>query len=491
VTGADAASPARLVVVLAALGLIALSTTMGTLGIALAPAAATLALLTAVGGRISWRVLLVSFLLVVMFIPIRLYEIAANLPFQLEPYRLATLLLAAVWITALLVDPEVRARGSALGAPIALLSIAVIGSIVANSQTITDEDLTGEVAKKLTFWVSFLLVFYLVLSLVRTVADVVFTLEVLVLCGGVLGLMSLYEWKTGHNFFAHLSDYIPILRPTGPPLETFRAGLNRAYASAQHPIAFGAAMALLLPFATVFAYRTRRPIWIASLLFIMMGALASISRTSMLMLLVVVVVLAILRPQDARRAIPLLVPLAVVIQLALPGTFSTTAALFLPKEGLVSEQANQNVGSGRVASFSPALEEAAERPVFGRGFGTRIVNEGPKTNSFILDDEWLSTLLEIGLVGVIAWVWIFWRSGSRAWRVARRDDSDVGWLMAAFVAAIASFAVGMFFFDAFSFIQVTILLIVLLALAEAMLACLGSAEGAEASLSRTEGAATT
>lgn len=458
------------------MAIIAVSAPMGRIAFVVAPAAALGAILVAAGGRVSWRVLLVGFLLIVMFIPIRLYALAAGLPFQVEPYRLGTLALAAIWVVALLVDPSIRARGSALGPPILLLSVAVIGSIVTNSQSISDENLSGEVAKKLTFWLSFLVVFYLVLSLASTLAEVVFVLEVLVVCGAALGLLGMFEWRTGYNVFAHLSEYLPVLRPTAPPLDTFRAGLNRAYASAQHPIAFGALLAMLLPFSLVFAYRRRTPLWIGCVVLIVMGSLAAISRTSMLMLLVVGVVLAVLRPHDARRAVPLLLPLAVVIQIALPGTFSTTAALFLPKEGLVAEQANQNVGSGRVASFSPALDEAAAHPIFGRGFGTRIVNDGPKKNSFILDNEWLSTLLELGLVGIAAWAWIFWRSCSRAWRVARHDDSDLGWLVTAFLAAILSFAVGMFFFDAFSFIQVTIILIVMLALCETVLAT--TSEGA-------------
>ena len=58
------------------------------------------------------------------------------------------------------------------------------------------------------------------------------------------------------------------------------------------------------------------------------------------MLVATAVVFTILRPGAVRRVLPLLLPLAVVIQLALPGTFSTVTALFLPKGlwGLVNER---------------------------------------------------------------------------------------------------------------------------------------------------------
>ena len=188
------------------------------------------------------------------------------------------------------------------------------------------------------------------------------------------------------------------------------------------------------------------------------------------MLAVSAAILAILKPQAARQALPYVLPLLVAIQIALPGTFSTVRALFLPSGGLVEEQAAATVGSGRVASFGPAVDEASRHPFFGRGFGTRIVGVlEPKKNSFILDDEWLSSTLEIGLVGVVAWAWIFLRFCSRAIRASRGGDDDEHWLLAALAASVASFAVGMVFYDAFSFIQVTFLMIILLGLGSVLL----------------------
>jgi hypothetical protein len=55
----------------------------------------------------------------------------------------------------------------------------------------------------------------------------------------------------------------------------------------------------------------------------------------------------------------------------------------------------------------------------------------------------------------------------RTGRRARRDDSDEAWLMAAFTASIGAFAIGMFTYDTFSFIQVTFLLFLLLGLVSA------------------------
>ena len=47
---------------------------------------------------------------------------------------------------------------------------------------------------------------------------------------------------------------------------------------------------------------------------------------------------------------------------------------------------------------------------------------------------------------------------------ARRDHSSRGWLLAAVAASVAGLSVGMFVFDALSFVQVAFLLFILLGL---------------------------
>jgi len=51
---------------------------------------------------------------------------------------------------------------------------------------------------------------------------------------------------------------------------------------------------------------------------------------------------------------------------------------------------------------------------------------------------------------------------SRAGRASRTGDDDEHWLLAAMCASVLSFAVGMGFYDAVSFIQATFLMFMLL-----------------------------
>jgi O-antigen ligase len=106
--------------------------------------------------------------------------------------------------------------------------------------------------------------------------------------------------------------------------------------------------------------------------------------------------------------------------------------------------------------------------VLGQGYSTRQTGREDRTSQ-ILDDQWLKTLLETGIVGALAWLWLYVRFIRRAGAEAKIDRSDRGLLLVGLTASVTAFAVGMFFFDAFSFIQVTFLLFILLALGAATL----------------------
>jgi O-antigen ligase len=280
----------------------------------------------------------------------------------------------------------------------------------------------------------------------------------------VAGLSIVESW-TGYNAFDHIDSVLPMLQHVDAPESSERGGKLRVMGSAQGSIALGAALAMMLPLAAYLGLRARRWFWWAAVAVMALGALATLSRTSILMLIVILAVLLWLRPKQVRRFWPVLLPAVIVVHLLLPGTIGTLRSSFFPKEGLLAQQ-SENAGargSGRVADLGPALDEFSQTPVFGQGYGTRLTGRD-KQNAQILDDQWLKTLLETGLVGALAWLWIFSRSIRRLARAAKEDQSEDGLLYVALAASIMAFAIGMVLFDAFAFIQVTFILFILLAL---------------------------
>jgi hypothetical protein len=303
---------------------------------------------------------------------------------------------------------------------------------------------------------------------VRTHEQADAVIKVLVGCGSVVAFFALVQAKTGYNLFDHLTTFLPFLRVGYIPESPLRGGQLRAYASSAHALELGAVLVMLIPLGGYLAKRTAQKRWVLVVVVLLMGALGTLSRTSLIMLLIVVVTFIILRPRQVRRLWPLLLPLLAAIHIAMPGTIGTLKASFFPQGGLVEQQKAGGVGSGRVASAGPALEVFSREPLLGQGFGTRIT-DGPGENSPILDDQWLSTLVETGAVGAAAWVWIFLRAIKRYGGAARRDESDVGWMLTAATSSVAAFTVGMATFDAFTFTQVTFVLFIVLALGQVML----------------------
>ncbi len=418
---------------------------------------------------LSWPVLLGSVIVVILFIPIRRYTLGGGLPFALEPYRVLIAIVISCWLAAALVDPATRLRATNLEWPILVVGVAIVASLVTNLGRVAA--LSSPVAKQVTFFASFIAVMYLVASVVdrRSVLDGM--IKLLVLGGTLVAILGLVEWYTGANAFNSLERVIPILdfNPGALPPTPLRGGKPRVYASAQHAIAFGAALVLLLPLAVYLFRRTSRIIWMACAGILVMGSLATGPRTAVVMLAVSLVVFLWLKRQATIRLLPYLLPLMIVCQVAMPGTLGTFRATLFPNDGLVAEEyQGEGSGTGRLADVGPSLQEWGQKPLFGKGFGTRLTTDADGlVNARILDDQWLSSLLELGMLGVFGLVWLLVRAVRLLKDRAKADDSPDGWLATALATAITAYGVGMLTYDAFSFIQVTFLLFIILGLSAA------------------------
>ena len=428
-------------------------------------------LITAHKQLLQWHSLLAILVLVIMFIPVRRYVIPAGLPFELEPYRIVVVMLVAAWGTSLLIDPRVRLRRTGFEGPILLFLAAALFSVLANFQSISGQDLGAEVMKEYTFLVSFVLVFFFIVSAVRTRHQIDFLIKGFVTCGALIALLAIVESRTNYNAFDHLGG-LPFLEPSAIGDVPGRGGRFRAQGPAEHAIGLSAAMALIAPLGLYLAITTRKARWVLATMSVGLGLFATVSRTGILMIVAAGFILLWLRPQETRRLWPLAIPALAAVHFAVPGTLGTIKDSFFPAGGLVEEQRGYN-DSGRVGDLRPTLAQASKKPLFGQGIGTRITISDPLTgrsaNSRVLDDQWLATLLETGVLGVLAWLWFFLSIVRRLGREAKRDSSERGWLLVALAASIGSFALGMIVFDAFSFVQETFLLYMLSGFAAVLL----------------------
>jgi polysaccharide biosynthesis protein PslJ len=377
---------------------------------------------------------------------------------------------------SLLIDQRLRLRPTGLDGPLIMIAMAMLLSVLTRGGHILSEGLAKYSFRSISFFATYLIVFYLVTLAIRRRSDVELLLRLLVVGATIVAVLAVVEEYTQYNFFDHLQQYFPILRFQGVPYTTDRGGV-RAYASAQHPIAMGAALILVLPLALYLGHSTRHKRWWLACALLVLGALATKSRTAIIMIVVILVVLWILKPAETRRLVPkLIIPILLAAHVAMPGTLGTLKSSIFPTGGIVNAESNadvswhSNYGKGRIGEWGPALQEWQLTPLFGQGAGTRVSDlEDPKMNAPILDDQWLWSLLELGIFGVVALLWFFIAAIRRFGRLAKRDPTENSWLLTGLAASTAAYAVGMITFDAFNFVQVTMMMFLIVALGVASL----------------------
>ena len=111
---------------------------------------------------LRWPALVALLISIMLFVPIGRYSIPVDLPFGLELYRVAVAFVLAVWAGALLVDPNVRLRRSPFDLPLLIIVCATLGSLAVNVGRVAP--LGPAVLKSITFFLSFVLVHYLLVS---------------------------------------------------------------------------------------------------------------------------------------------------------------------------------------------------------------------------------------------------------------------------------------------------------------------------------------
>ena len=219
-----------------------------------------------------------------------------NLPFQLEPYRVVVGIVLALWVASLFVDPSVQLQATGFEGLLACLLVVTLASVALNPGRVAP--LQADVAKAVVFFVSFLLFYYLVASTVRSWADIDLLIKLLVGTASILGLLALIQYRTGHSYFNELDKVVPLRRVLVRP--TASGVRIRAQGSAQHPIAFGVLMITLMPLC-IYLVRKYGKRWYVAPFMLTLGALASVSRTAIVMLVAAAAAIVWIRPRGVVR----------------------------------------------------------------------------------------------------------------------------------------------------------------------------------------------
>jgi polysaccharide biosynthesis protein PslJ len=227
-----------------------------------------------------------------------------------------------------------------------------------------------------------------------------------------------------------------------------------------HAIAFSVVLGMILPIAIHYARAART--WPTRIAYTVAAAAVATtmfltgSRTAFVAFTVLLAVLWLTIPQIRKWTIPGLVVLAVVLHMAFPGAIGMLTERLSPAYLASTESGNQ---AGRVADYARIVTFFHYRPLLGMGFGTF-----DPFRFFWVDNQYLILLVELGALGLGAFIAFFASGFGLLYRAGRRFGGELGDLAVALSASVAVFGVTSFTYDSFGFPQPFNLFFILLAL---------------------------
>ncbi|HEX6419758.1 MAG TPA: O-antigen ligase family protein [Acidimicrobiales bacterium] len=281
----------------------------------------------------------------------------------------------------------------------------------------------------------------------RDKADLYRVLRALAGAVAVMAVVGFLQFRVGVDLVELVVNRLPGLQANAD-LVTIqdRLGFRRPSGTATHPIEFGCVIAMTLPLALHLARfdaaRTRFRRWLP-VATIAIGIPVAVSRSAVLGALVATVVVILgLEPRLRPRALATVGVFLAAVYATAPGLLGTLRDLFV------------NAGSDtsityRTDDYDQVAEYVRQSPLIGRGPGTFL-----PTNYIYLDNQYLLSAIEIGLVGV-AVVGVYLLAAAFLGRGARHRSGDpaVRDLGQAMAATSLTAAVTAFTFDAFSFLM--------------------------------------
>ncbi|MCY0926744.1 O-antigen ligase family protein [Streptomyces sp. H27-H1] len=358
-------------------------------------------------------------------------------------------LLALFWYLATWLTGRIRPAPGTRLPRIAmwLLAVSVLASYLANASRGSshkevlgaDRGLIG-----LLVWVSLVV---LVSAGIQDRARLDVLLRRAVVMGAVVAAIGYYDFFTATNIAEKIS--IPGLQSSVAQITTLdRGAFTRPRSTTAQPLEFGGMLALLLPFAVQQAFdpvraqlsRWRRWAPVA----LMGGALPlTVSRTSIIgALIVVLVMVPRWKPQRRWTTFGLLLGSVAVFKVLVPGLIGTITTLFA---SFVSNSDSST--QARTVKYSAIVPYLEGHPLFGRGLGTFTPDL-----YFFTDNQYMLTLAEMGLFGLLALLALFLTGIHQGGAIRRlaADESDRELGQAFFASALVAL-VSAATFDALSF----------------------------------------
>jgi O-antigen ligase len=224
-----------------------------------------------------------------------------------------------------------------------------------------------------------------------------------------------------------------------------RGGQSRVPGTATDPIELGVVAGMLVPLAAyMLMHDTERPKWQRIVAFVCtaLAVPASVSRSGIIAVVVAFGVLLVLLPPVPRlKGLAAIPPALAVVFAVAHGLIGTLASYFL------AGTADSSVAH-RTNNYPYVEQLVRQAPWLGQGGGTYI----PLSAVNILDNQYLTTAIELGILGVLAMgFFLIWPAVAALVARTRTPDRQLRDLCAALAGAEFAAVICSATFDSFSF----------------------------------------
>jgi len=408
---------------------------------------------------------LAGFLLLLFLVPIDSTEVRVHLPVDSHLDRFALLILAFAWFWY---GGDRRTflnsrRSKLFVTAVCIYTVIAVASVLLDAPRIINLGEFTLAEKRFATLGAFIALGWFALSALRR-EDLYGIASYLIGLGTVTALGVLLERRTGYNAFYNISAIVlkPFATVAPSPTDIHPLfgsdGRVTVVGPTVHGLAVTALMTMVIPFALVrmldASTRRRRLMYAGIFLLLLAGAIATDKKTA-----VVVPVAMVAYIMFYRRRLLKLMPLGLVIIVAIVHVASPGSL------GAVFDKSNasSNSTTHRIADFSSVMPDILAHPLIGRGFGTLDPDE--PTIFRINDNEYVDEVWEVGILGLVAYMWMILAPIVAAQRAIRSADPVMSSLALSASAGCVGYLVVSGLFDATSFVQAPYIFFIVASLA--------------------------
>ncbi len=401
----------------------------------------------------------------VLLVPIDSMTLPIPLPFDARPDRLLLVACFSIWALVALVRLPAGSRGTGYryGA-VEVLLVALAGvAVLSVARSLNDLEILGEASLavgKLVLLGSYLGFYLLIVGTVRA-SEVQAFVRLVVALATIAAIGTILEYATGHNLFFSLASTLspPGTRVTPSDLVA-PGGRPDVTGPARHGLAVSAMLAMILPLAVVgaaFARARRDRILYGAAALLLFGACITTFRRSGIVL--PFIACSAVTFGGGRRMLPVVgvfVVLLTAVPVLAPGAVSEITAQF---STTTSDTARESI-QGRTADYPAVVPDVRATALLGRGFGSYEARRYR-----FLDNQYITMLIETGIVGTVLYLLVILSGAARGLRLALRRAGPAHWIgLAAFGSCLAYLAANAFF-DTIAFPQAPYAFLLVVALA--------------------------